>query len=130
MGLFSSIFGGGRKSSGIVSGRNPGKGWISANRFNKAKGGFAGGYGAITFGNIMDAHSSDEEIVEEFELDSEDCDYKHPSFGKTCYQQAYTEEYIEQVLEKCGFKLINKFEGYSEKEVEENSERILYVVSK
>lgn len=51
-------------------------------------------------------------------------------FEEEHFERAYTEEYIEQVLEKCGFKLINKFEGYSEKEVEENSERILYVVSK
>lgn len=99
MGLFSSIFGGGKKSSGIVSGRNPGKGWVTANRFNKAKGGFAGGYGAITFGNIMNAHSSEEEIVEEFELDGEDCHYKHPSFETTCYKQAYREALMEAQIE-------------------------------
>ena len=54
----------------------------------------------------------------------------YEKFEEEHFERAYTEEYIEQVLEKCGFKLINKFEGYSEKEVEENSERILYVVSK
>lgn len=84
MGLFSSIFGG--RSSGIVSGRNPGSGWNFANRFNKAKGGFSGGYGAISFGNIIDAHSSAEEIVDEFGLDQPDAEYGN------CYERAYREE--------------------------------------
>jgi hypothetical protein len=92
VGLFSKIFGGG-KSSGIVSGRNPGKGWIEANRFNRAKGGFAGGYGAITFGNIMHAHGDEDMIVSEHELDVEECPYNHPRFGCNCYTKAYQEEY-------------------------------------
>lgn len=83
MGLFSKIFGGGKKSSGIVSGRNPGNGWIQANRFNKAKGGFAGGYGAISFGNIINADSGADEIIEEFGLDKEDAEYGD------CYERAY-----------------------------------------
>lgn len=99
MGLFSALFGGGRKSSGIVSGRNPGKGWIAANRFNKAKGGFAGGYGAITFGNIIRAHSDAEEIVDEFGLDTEDCNYKHPWYGMTPWMTAYREALMEAMAE-------------------------------
>ena len=49
---------------------------------------------------------------------------------KQHFERAYKEEYIEQVLEECGFKLLKKFAGYSEKKVDENSERILYIVSK
>lgn len=77
----------------IVSGRNPGKGWVAANRFNKARGGFAGGYGAITFGNIINAHSSAEDIVDEFGLDQEDAKYGN------CYQRAYREAYQEAIIE-------------------------------
>ena len=54
----------------------------------------------------------------------------YEKFEEEHFERAYTEENIEQVLEKCGFKFLKKFEGYSEKEVGENSERILYVVGK
>ena len=86
MGLFSGLFRG--KSSGIVNGRNPGKGWVTANRFNKARGGFAGGWGAIAFGNIMNAHCTPDDIVEEFALDKEENPY-----GCDAYVMAYQEEY-------------------------------------
>ena len=93
MGLFSRIF---RKSSPkVVSGKNPGSGWTFANRFNQARGGRAGGYGAITFGNIMNAHSSAEEIADEWELDGDGCEFIHPSFGMNCYDKAYEEEYMK-----------------------------------
>ena len=94
MGLFSRIFGG-KKSSGVVSGRNPGSAWTAANRFNKAKGGYAGGYGAITFGNIMNAHCSPDDIVSEFGLDTEECNYKHPYLGATPWMYAYREALAE-----------------------------------
>ncbi len=51
-------------------------------------------------------------------------------FEEEHFEKAYKEEYIEAVLKKCGFKFLNKFAGYSNEKVEENSERILYVVSK
>lgn len=99
MGFISQIFSGLGKgiSSGIVSGKNPGKGWVEANRFNKAKGGYAGGYGAITFGNIIRAHGDEEEIVEEFGLDQPECIYDHPHFGMNCYMYAYNEA-LEQAV--------------------------------
>lgn len=93
MGLLSGIFKGGKSNTGIISGRNPGKGWIDANKFNRAKGGFAGGYGAYTFRNIIDAHSSSDDIVEEFGLDREDAPYGN------CYQRAYKEEYRNAIVE-------------------------------
>lgn len=101
MGFFSSIFGGGRKgkSSGVVSGKNPGSAWTAANRFNKARGGVAGGYGAITFGNIMNAHCSADDIVDEFGLDTEDCSYRHPHYGTTPWMQAYREAHAEAMIE-------------------------------
>lgn len=54
----------------------------------------------------------------------------YEKFEEEHFERAYKETYIEQVLEQCGFKLLKKFAGYSEKKVDENSERILYVVRK
>jgi SAM-dependent methyltransferase len=54
----------------------------------------------------------------------------YEKFEEEHFERAYKEEYIEQILEKCKFKILNKFSGYSSEEVDENSERILYVVSK
>lgn len=51
-------------------------------------------------------------------------------FEEEHFERAYTEKYIEQALNECGFKLINKFAGYSDEKVNEESERILYVVTK
>lgn len=45
-------------------------------------------------------------------------------------ERAYTEKDIEQALKECNFKLIGKFDGYSSDSVNENSERILYIVKK
>jgi predicted nucleic acid-binding Zn-ribbon protein len=88
MGFFSKLFGGKSGAGTIHSGKN--SKWTYANRFNKARGGHAGGWGAIAFGNIVNAHSSPEEIVEIFELNKEvnlyDCD---------AYSEAYKEFYDE-----------------------------------
>ena len=54
----------------------------------------------------------------------------YEKFEEEHFERAYKESYIEQVLEKCGFKLLKKFAGYSEQKVDANSERILYVMSK
>lgn len=86
MGLFSGLFG--SKKAKIVNGRNPGSGWITANRFNRARGGHAGGYGAWTFSNIMNAHCTVDDIVDEFGLDKDDNEY-----GCDAYLIAYQEEY-------------------------------------
>lgn len=103
MGLFSNIFTKGNTVTAsigfkaskpkIVSGRSPGKGWVAANRFNKARGGFAGGWAAIAFGNIINAHSSAEDIVDEFGLDQEDAPYGN------CYQMAYREARQDAIVE-------------------------------
>lgn len=51
-------------------------------------------------------------------------------FEEEHFERAYTEKEIESLLEECNFKLLNKFDGYSDDDVYETSERILYVVSK
>lgn len=51
-------------------------------------------------------------------------------FEEEHFERAYTEKDIEQALNKCRFKLINKFAGYSDEKVHDESERILYVVTK
>lgn len=54
----------------------------------------------------------------------------YEKFEEEHFERAYEEKYIEQALKKCGFKFINKFAGYSSDTVDEESERILYVVTK
>jgi hypothetical protein len=54
----------------------------------------------------------------------------YEKFEEEHFERAYTEKNIEETLRRCKFKVINKFEGYSDKEIKENSERILYVVTK
>lgn len=51
-------------------------------------------------------------------------------FEEEHYERAYTEEEIDNTLKKCGFSIINKFDGYTSNNVNEKSERILYVVKK
>lgn len=119
MGLLSAIFGG-FTGTRIVNGRNPGRGWTEANRFNKAKGGFAGGYAAITFGNIMNAHCTAEDIVEEFKLDEEDCDYKHPYYGVNCYMQAYREA-LQEVMMDAAMMGLDPEDMINFAEVEDNA---------
>lgn len=57
------------------------------NRSHAKKGGYAGGWAAIAFGNIINAHSSPEEIVDTFELDKDQNEY-----GCDAYERAYTEQ--------------------------------------
>lgn len=51
-------------------------------------------------------------------------------FEEEHLERAYTEEYIESTLEKAGLKVISKFDGYTDKKVSSNTERIVYVVKK
>ena len=51
-------------------------------------------------------------------------------FEEEHFERAYKEEYLEKLLNKCGFNILGKFEGYTTKEVKKDSERILYIVSK
>ena len=51
-------------------------------------------------------------------------------FEEEQFERAYTEEEIENALKKCGFKILGKYDGYSEALVQPKSERILYVAGK
>lgn len=66
------------------------------NRSHQKRGGYAGGWGAIAFGNIIKAHSSAEELVETFSLDKEENDYNCDS-----YERSYQEQYdiAEQIYQ-------------------------------
>ena len=51
-------------------------------------------------------------------------------FEEEHFERAYKESEIEKILEVVGFTLIGKFDGYNKEEVQQESERILYVVGK
>ena len=51
-------------------------------------------------------------------------------FEEEHYERSYQEKDIEEVISECGFSIVNKFDGYNEKEVYKESERILYVLKK
>ncbi len=56
--------------------------------------------------------------------------YLYERFEEEHLERAYTEEFIEENLNKVGLKIIGKFDGYTEKKVTSNTERIVYVVKK
>ena len=51
-------------------------------------------------------------------------------FEEEHFERAYEESEIEEVLKQVGFTLLGKFDGYNRDEVQQESERILYVVGK
>lgn len=66
-----------------------------------------GGWGLDRFNSVVDAHSSPMGIVEEFELDQEDCVYMSVDGYENPYMQAYEEEYERaevkaQILQAAG----------------------------
>lgn len=66
------------------------------NRSHQKRGGFAGGYGAITFGNIINAHSSAEDIVDTFSLDKEENGYECDAYERSYKEQHDIAEQIYQ----------------------------------
>ena len=54
----------------------------------------------------------------------------YEKFEEVHEERAYREEEIENILNEIGFEILEKNEAYSEKEVDENSERIVYIVKK
>lgn len=81
MGLFGRIFGGKTKKA------------ASSVSFVQVYSGGSGGWGLDRFRSIIDAHSSIEDMVDEWGLDSEDCPYSSPDGFSNCFWQAYEEEY-------------------------------------
>lgn len=51
-------------------------------------------------------------------------------FEEEHLERAYTEYFIEESLQKCGLKVLSKYNGYTEEKVHDKSERIMYIVKK
>ena len=91
MGLFSRIFGG--KSSVISIAKSAST--VGGYRVASGKSYSGGGWGLDRFQSIIDAHSSVEDMVDEFELDDESCPYMSLDGYPNCYTQAFQEELSE-----------------------------------
>lgn len=87
MGLLSSIF------SGIVKGVASNASFVGSYRVSSGKSYSGGGWGLDRFQSVIDAHSSTEDMVETFALDSESCPYPSVDGYANPYTQAYQEEY-------------------------------------
>ena len=87
MGLFSKIFG------GIIKGVASNASFVGSYRVASGKSYSGGGWGLDRFQSIIDAHSSIEDIVDEWDLDSESSNYMSLDGYPNCYTQAYQEEY-------------------------------------
>ena len=86
MGLFGKIFG--NVIKGVVSNAS----FVGSYRVASGKSYSGGGWGLDRFQSIIDAHSSIEDMVDEFELDDESCPYMSLDGYPNCYKQAYQEE--------------------------------------
>lgn len=89
MGLFGKIFG------GIIKGVASNASFVGSYRVASGKSYSGGGWGLDRFQSIIDAHSSIEDMVDEFELDDESCPYMSLDGYPNCYTQAYQEELSE-----------------------------------
>lgn len=67
------------------------------NRSHQKRGGYAGGWAAIAFGNIINAHSSAEDIVDTFSLDKEENGYDCDAY-KCSYKEQY--DIAEQIYQE------------------------------
>lgn len=86
MGLFGKIFG------NIIKGVASNASFVGSYRVASGKSYSGGGWGLDRFQSIIDAHSSIEDMVDEFELDDESCPYMSLDGYPNCYTQAYQEE--------------------------------------
>lgn len=109
MGLFSSIF------SGVIKGIASNTSFVGAYREASGKSYGGGGWGLDRFQSVIDAHSSTEEMVEMFALDSESCPYMSVDGYANPYMQAYTEHYREAQAEAM---LLNMMMGMFGEEVD------------
>ena len=87
MGLFGKIFG------GIIKGVASNASFVGSYRVAGGKSYSGGGWGLDRFQSIIDAHSSIEDMVDEWDLDSESSNYMSLDGYPNCYAQAYKEEY-------------------------------------
>ena len=91
MGLFGKIFGSKSKVKSVASSAS----FLGAYREAGGQSYSGGGWGLDRFQSIIDAHSSIEDMVDEFELDDESCPYMSLDGYPNCYTQAYQEELSE-----------------------------------
>ena len=89
MGLFGKIFG------NIIKGVASNASFVGSYRVASGKSYSGGGWGLDRFQSVIDAHSSIEDMVDEFELDSESSNYMSLDGYPNCYTQAYQEELSE-----------------------------------
>ena len=89
MGLFGKIFG------NIIKGVASNASFVGSYRVASGKSYSGGGQGLDRFQSVIDAHSSIEDMVDEFELDSESSNYMSLDGYPNCYTQAYQEELSE-----------------------------------
>ena len=89
MGLFGKIFG------NIIKGVASNASFVGSYRVASGKSYSGGGWGLDRFQSIIDAHSSIEDMVDEWELDDESCPYMSLDGYPNCYTQAYQEELNE-----------------------------------
>ena len=89
MGLFGKIFG------NIIKGVASNASFVGSYRVASGKSYSGGGWGLDRFQSIIDAHSSIEDIVDEWDLDSESSNYMSLDGYPNCYTQAYQEELSE-----------------------------------
>ena len=102
MGLFGKIFG------NIIKGVASNASFVGSYRVASGKSYSGGGWGLDRFQSIIDAHSSIEDMVDEFELDDESCPYMSLDGYPNCYAQAYQEEYdkAEKIADELNMILI------------------------
>ena len=86
MGLFGKIFG------NVIKGVASNASFVGSYRVASGKSYSGGGWGLDRFQSVIDAHSSIEDMVDEFELDSESSNYMSLDGYPNCYTQAYQEE--------------------------------------
>ena len=94
MGLFGKIFG------NIIKGVASNASFVGSYRVASGKSYSGGGWGLDRFQSVIDAHSSIEDIVDEWELDDESCPYMSRDGYPNCYTQAYQEE-VDKAVEKA-----------------------------
>ena len=88
MGLFGRIFGGKSKVKSVASNAS----FLGAYREAGGQSYSGGGWGLDRFQSVIDAHSSIEDMVDEFDLDSENSNYMSLDGYDNCYTQAFQEE--------------------------------------
>lgn len=88
MGLFSKIFGGSRGARKVATNAS----FLGAYRDASGLSYYGAGWGYDRFISIIDAHSSTEEMVDEFQLYDESCPYPSVDGYANPYTQAYMEE--------------------------------------